>query len=153
MIMNDNKVTTKRSAAHADAAHRAERAWSARVIGASWHEAAEVAGFTDAANCLRAVRNYFGKLPEPDRDHLRDMWRERLEHLWRQAIADVQEQKPGAVRAAVALAQRASAMDGLDAPAQVTVHAPTDQQIEQYVTQLLALGATRRDAEEADILD
>ena len=68
------------------------------------------------------MRTYFGRLPEPDHDEQRRLWRDRLEvlwrRLWRQTARDVQEQKPGAIRAGVAGADRAARLYGLDEPAE-----------------------------------
>jgi hypothetical protein len=109
-------VSAKRKATvKADAAVRAMKAWTARVTGSTWEEA-EIAGFTNPANALRAVKNYFGSLPDIEREDQRALWRARLEHLWAQALVDVQQQRPGAVRAAVAVGQRSAQLDGLDAP-------------------------------------
>ena len=131
--MNDKNMTT-RLHQHADAAERARNAWTARIVGSTWAQAAEVAGFTDAGNCVRAVRNYFGALPEPERAEQRALWRERLELLWRQSGRDVRGQRPGAVRAAVALSQRAAQLDGLDEPSRSVVYTPSQEQIEEYLS-------------------
>jgi hypothetical protein len=115
-------VRQDRLKTHADAAQRAQRAWAARVAGGTWDQAAEVAGFTNTSACVRAVGNYFGTYPTPDSSEQRALWRERMELLWKIAIRDASDGKHGALRAGVAVAQRASQMDGLDAPAQVQVH-------------------------------
>lgn len=107
---------------HADAADRARRAWSARIAGGTWREAAEVAGFTDGNNCQRAVRNFFGSVPQVDTSMERELWRQRMEKLWTLALRDAQESKPGALRAGVAVAQRSSLLLGLDAPTQSVHH-------------------------------
>ena len=64
----------------ADTIERAERAYLARVSGATWAQAAEVAGYSDVSNCCRAVRRVFDELPAPDREHQRHLVRDRL-HL------------------------------------------------------------------------
>lgn len=152
-MADDNDVTTSALAQHADAAERARRAWAARVAGGTWSQAAQVAGFTDAGNCCRAVKNYFGTLPVPDRAEQRDLWRERLELLWRQSVRDVQSQRPGAVRAAVALSQRAAQLDGLDEPTRQVVYTPRAEEVEAYIQRLGALQAGQSAAIEADVID
>lgn len=142
-------MTPARMRTHADAAVRAQRAWAARVAGATWQEAAEVSGFTETSNCIRAVRSYFGTLPAPDRDELRLVWRERLEELWRQVRVDAAEQRPGAVRAAVAVAQRAVQLDGLDAPQRVSVESPDMARIEELLARFAVV--MRGDVQEADV--
>lgn len=153
LMDGDKKMTTAHHGQHADAALRAQRAWTARIMGGTWKQAADVAGFTDTGNCVRAVRNYFGTLPQAEREDLRDLWRERLEYLWRQSSQDVRQQKPGAIRAGVALAQRASALDGLDEPTKVSVYSPTDEQISQYLADVVAAKNVEHEAAEADIID
>lgn len=105
----------------ADAAQRAQRAWTARVSGSTWEEAAQLAGYADAATACRGVKNYFGSLPVVERDDLRDVWRARMELLWKYAARDAKSGKSGALRAGAAIAQRAAAMDGLDAPTNINL--------------------------------
>ena len=113
-----------------------------------------MAGFAHHTSAVRAVRSYFGRLPVMDAAERRDLWRERLEHLWRQAVVDVREQRPGAVRAAVAVAQRASLLDGLDAPqrAEVTV-SPAFEDIYAWVQQAAHLASAEPPVIEAEIVD
>jgi len=77
---------------------RAQRAWTARVVGATWAQAAEATGYYDAATCYRAVKRYFGEVPKQDKTEARDLWRARLEHLWRLSVEDVTKRRPWAVR-------------------------------------------------------
>jgi len=130
---------------------RAQRAWTARVVGATWAQAAEATGYYDAATCYRAVKRYFGEVPQHDRAEARELWRARYEHLWRMALEDVTKRRPGAVRAAVAVAQRAAALDGLDAPQRHEVIDPTPEQIQEVVARLVE--AQGPPAIEADIVD
>lgn len=115
----DKPLTTGQLGQAAAAAERARKAWTVRVAGGSWTQAAHVAGFTDPGNCVRAVRNYFGALPQVDASEERELWRQRLERLWGLALREAEQSRPGALRAGVAVAQRASAMLGLDAPVQL----------------------------------
>lgn len=141
MTGNANQMQTEgpspSAVVRADAAQRAQRAWTARVSGSTWDEAAKVAGYADAATACRGVKNYFGTLPAVERDDLRDLWRQRMELLWTYAARDAEIGKPGALRAGTAIAQRAAAMDGLDAPTQVTVTADAAE-LSQLVEVLLA---------------
>lgn len=122
------RSTRSKRAVAADAARRAMQAWTHRVNGSTWGEVAEIVGYHDAATALRAVKNYFATLPEPNAPELRGLWRGRLEALWWQAAIDVAEQRPGALRAGVAIAQRAAALDGLDAPTRLELTDPTGQE-------------------------
>jgi hypothetical protein len=72
--------------------------------------------------------------------------------VWRQALADVLDRRPGAVRAAVSLMQRASALDGLDAPTHEVLRTPAYAEIARWAAQM----QERMRSEiviEADILD
>lgn len=100
---------------------RADTAWKARVLGASWAQAAEVAGFADDTTAVHAVRNAYGKLPRLDREELRNLWRERLEVTWRQTVKDMTEQRAGATTASVRVAGLAMMLDGLAEPVRVDV--------------------------------
>lgn len=134
--MSVKGTATPRQMVRADAAQRAQRAWSLRVAGASWSQCAEVVGFKDDTACIRAVRRYFGKLPKLDLEEQRTLWTERHEELWRQSMREMREGKPGAVRAGVAVARSASQLGGLDAPTRLEVYRPD---AEEYLTTLAAI--------------
>lgn len=119
---------------NAAAQAKAQQAWSLRVAGLPWARIAEHVGYSDDAGAIRAVRTYAGSLPEVDRHASRQVWRERIEWLWARAARDVQEQRPGAVRAAVALAQRAGQLDGLDVPAVSVAVTPTLEEFERFLS-------------------
>jgi hypothetical protein len=119
----------------ADALERAERAWSARVAGATWAQAAEIAGYSDDTAANRAVRNVFGTLPQVERDELRRLWRDRLEVLWLQANTDAREQRAGAITAGVRVATAAASLDGLAEPARVGVDISFVTRIEQELVE------------------
>lgn len=143
---NDNQLTTVR----ANARERAMIAADAREQGATWRQAADLAGFSDPANCIRAVRNANGSLPRVAIDEVREVWRERMEDLWLEALEDVRNRRPGAVRAAVAIAQRSAALSGLDAPTVTAFYTPTAQEKVDWLNNTLAaLGAAP--AQEATI--
>lgn len=129
---------------------RVADAWAMRVRGATWDEVAAAVGYANGPNVLRAVRNFVGKLPEPSMSESRSLWRERLEFLWTVAARDVETGKPGAMRAAVAVAQRAAQLDGLDQPQRLEVNA-TASDITELVRVLLA--AHGFEDSEADIWD
>lgn len=101
---------------YAPAMQKVADAWAMRVRGADWATIARTVGYSSPQNAMRAVRRFAGKLPEPTAPELRSLWRERLEYLWPHAARDAELGRPGALRAAVAIADRASKLDGLDAP-------------------------------------
>jgi hypothetical protein len=142
-------VTTPKQTVRADAAQRAAAAWNARVLGASWEQAAQIAGFSNAPNAHRAVTNAYGQVPEPERDELRRVWRDRLEHSWRQVVRDMAEQRPGATTASVRIAGAAAALDGLNEPTEIRV-SPSTAEIEAFVARVRA--AEQPQVVEFDIL-
>jgi hypothetical protein len=128
IVMGDGR---RKSAA---ALERAERAWAMRAGGESWDTITRQLGFANKQNTMRAVRNFAGTMPTPERGALRTLWQERTELLWKEALQDVYDRRPGAVRAAVAVAQRASALFGLDAPQQVQVSTPEADEFNRLVS-------------------
>jgi len=148
-MSSDTRMTPRK--VNAPAAQRVADAWAMRVRGAGWNEIALALGYANPQNAMRAVRNYVGKLPEPSAPELRSMWRERLEYLWPIAARDAEAGKSGAVRAAVAVAQRAAQLDGLDAPQHFQID-PSSEELDRLVAELLAFkGLTP--VREFDILD
>lgn len=134
-----------------DAEQRAIKAWQARVAGLTWAQVAELVGFSDGTAANRAVSRYFGGLPQFDRDDYRQLWRDRLETLWRASARDVAEQRPGAVRSAVAVAQRAAALDGLDEPAELRLYTPGAEEFMRVVSEVRSNMVTR--TPEADVFE
>lgn len=132
--------------ANAVAVRKVADAWAMRVRGAGWEEIAQAVGYANPQNAMRAVRNYVGRLPEPSSPELRSLWRERLEYLWPLAARDVEAGKSGAIRSAVAIAQRAAQLDGLDAPQRLEVDA-TGAQIDALVAEILELKGVKLDRE------
>lgn len=123
----DKQMTTRAPHANAKAMQRVADAWAMRVRGATWDEVASAVGYANGPNALRAVRNFAGKLPELEASELRSLWRERMEFLWPVAVRDVEGGKPGAMRAAVAVAQRAAQLDGLDQPQRIELNADASE--------------------------
>lgn len=140
------------SLVRADARARADRAWHARVMGATWEQAAEIAGFANKSNAMRSVRKHYGGLPEPETTELRNLWRARLDWLYTRNAGDVADGKPGAVVAGVRLAEAAMKLDGLAAPAQVEIGVtPSQREMEDFIRSVVALTRGRDLPDEADI--
>jgi hypothetical protein len=139
----------------ADAARRAMHAWQLRVSGLPWDEVATQAGFSNAPNALRAVRNWAGRLPQLTHTELREVARERAEWLWRKAAEDVEDRRPGAVRAAVATLQRQAALDGLDAAhrIEVDVDAAELERIARQIQAARGMTPIEADVLELDVLE
>lgn len=148
-----------------DAEQRAVKAWQGRVAGLTWAQVAAHAGFSDATAACRAVSRYFGQLPAFDREQQRELWRARLEKVWIQTVLDMKEGKAGATRSAVAVAQRAAQLDGLDEPTRMELRTPEAAEMEALVRAMLAASGGPReiegdpfsdpdeDIEDADVVD
>lgn len=134
----------------ADALERAGLVWEARVLGRTWAEAAQVAGYSDATNARKAVVSAYGRAPEIDRDRLREVWRARVEEAYRINREDMTNRVPGATTAFVRIADRAARLDGLDEPSRVEVSNPSHREIAQWVSDVIA-ASNGHMAEEADI--
>lgn len=150
-MSDDNEMTTGSEVVRADAAARAVRAWHLRISGVPWDEVAEVCGFANASNALRAVRNYLGELPQMDREDVRRLWRTRHEELWRLAQRDAHDRRAGAVRSAVAVARSAAQLDGLDAPTNVVV-SPDAEAFERVVRAAVEAQRGAADLVEMDVV-
>jgi AraC-like DNA-binding protein len=113
---------------------KADYAFRLRVAGVSWPRICELAGYSDVSNANKAVRRWCGTLPRQDRVDLRELWRSRLEALWLQSTKDVAQQKPGAIVAAVRVAQMAARLDGLDEPVQI--HTTVSESFQAVILEL-----------------
>lgn len=120
----------------ADKRSKATAVWEARVAGATWDQAAQIAGYANGSNAQKAVVDIYGTTPRVDREHLRNLWRDRLEVTWKQALRDMIDQKPGAITAAVRVATAAAVLDGLNAPTQVNL--AVSQTFETLLTEIEA---------------
>lgn len=149
--MGEKQKKSSRLTVRADAATRAHRAWAARAAGGTWAEVADLCGYASPGNACRAVSAYFGQLPQLDREELRALWRERHELMWRQSQRAVRDDKPGALRAAVAVARSASQLDGLDQPSRVELVTPDAEEFDRVVEVLLLAHRGGAGPEEADV--
>lgn len=122
---------------------RVADAYGMRVRGAGWAEIARATGYSTPQNAMRAVKSYTGKLPTIEStDQLRSLWRDRLEFLWPLAVRDAEDGRPGAMRAAVAVADRAAKLDGLDSPLRVEI-SPDEAELEAVVNRIVAMSGER----------
>jgi AraC-like DNA-binding protein len=134
-----------------DAMQRAAEAWHLRVLGKTWTEIAHQVGYANDANVIRAVRRFVGRLPEPSPEETRTVWRARMEHLWGIAVRDADAGRPGALRAGVAIADRASRFDGLDAPQRVEL-SPGSEVLDAMVAEMMRRSG-RPEIVDAEVID
>lgn len=134
-----------------EAMQRASQGWHLRVTGRTWQQIADELGYANPSNAHRAVMRFAGTIPDPKPDTLRDLWRARMEHLWSLAARDADAGRPGALRAGVAIADRASKFDGLDAPQRFEV-TPSEVELERLIEEFVARSG-REVIEDADVLE
>lgn len=118
---------------------RAAKAAELRVKGLTWSAIAKAAGYGHANAAQRSVQRHFTELPAPDREAARALWRARAEALWSEAFADVLARRPGAVRAAAAVAQRAAQLDAFDAPTRVEFYTPSEVEYGSVLRRMVEL--------------
>lgn len=135
---------------------KANAAVQMRIAGASWDEIAEVIGYPSGRDALVATERALEKeLRELSKDGMRQMAGRRLERLlrgvWPKAIdPDNPEQLPAVGKAREIIADHRK-LFGLDAPTEIAVHAPTEQELANWVATVVNVG--RPALEEADIFD
>jgi hypothetical protein len=149
--MGNDTSRTRHRKREAKAMQRVADAYAMRIRGADWATIAHTVGYANPQNAMRAVRNYTGGLPELAPEELRSMWRDRLEYLWPLALRDVENSRPGATRAAVAIAQRAAQLDGLDAPQQVEI-SPGEETLDRLIATMLKR-AGHEEIIDADVIE
>ena len=110
-----------------------------RLAGGSYTEIAEALDFATPDDARRAVEATLANeaITAEDRDTLRTQESMRLQRLlrsvWAKATDDNHPEHLTAVRVARELIERNIKLHGLDAPTEITVHTPTQDEIEQWV--------------------
>jgi hypothetical protein len=136
---------------------KANAAVEMRLAHATWEEIAEVLGYPTARQALVATEKALEDhvLNMEDREALRAMAGARLERLtkavWPKAIDQKHPDQMAAQREARANMDRYIKLFGLDAPTEVVVHSPTENEIEQWVNSV-TMGQTPT-VEEPDIFE
>lgn len=148
-----------RGGPHSDALRRAQRLVELRTSGLTWAECARREGMSSAANAQRCVVRAGLAIKESDeekREKMRETWRLRMEHLF-QLAEDMAEhdRNPAALASAVRVCERTCKMFGLDAPAEVSLHAPTEVELEQFVRNMIShrLEAFPREADIFEVIE
>jgi hypothetical protein len=135
---------------------KANAAVELRLAGATWDQIALTVGYPTAREALVAVERALEKhLGEQDREKLRDLAGFRLERLlrsvWGKAIDPDHPEHLTAATKAREIIDRHARLYGLDAPTEVVVHSPTQQEIERWVSQVVSHSLP--EVEEYDIID
>lgn len=116
-----------------------------RVQGTSYSDIAFTMGLRGPREALTLVTRELAALAaddaSEDRDHLRREASAQLDHLLVGVMAKASDPDDAehlvAVRAAVTIIDRRIRLYGLDAPTEITVHNPTQTELEQWVAQIV----------------
>jgi hypothetical protein len=136
---------------------KADAALSMRLSGATWEDIATVLGFPTARAALVAYENAMKRqLETPEsREELRRLARLRLERLmrgvWSKAIDPEDPEHLQAVTKAKEIIAQITKLEGTDAPTEVTVYSPAQQEIEAWVAE--QVNKTVPQLEESSIFD
>jgi hypothetical protein len=136
---------------------KADAALSMRLSGATWDDIATVLGFPTARAALVAYENAMKRqLETPEsREELRRLARLRLERLmrgvWSKAIDPEDPEHLAAVTKAKEIIAQITKLEGSDAPTEVTLYSPAQQEIEAWVAEQIS--KTVPQLSEADIFD
>lgn len=136
---------------------KANAAIQLRIAGASWAEVAEALGYPTPRAALvateRALENELRT--EENKANMRSMAGKRLERMlrgvWSKAIDPDNPEHLLAVDKARLIIDRHAKLYGLDAPTEVVVTNPAQQELEQWVSEVIKSKAPQLD--EADIFD
>jgi len=128
------------------------------LSGASYTEAAKIAGYSSAYRCRQAVERILANSADApgDREKMRVLTDRRLNRLLQSVMGKAVDPKDPQHLAynarALALVDRIGKVWGVDAPTQVQI-SPSDEHIQEYVQRMTALAGASTEADEAEILD
>lgn len=136
---------------------KANAAIQLRIAGASWDEVAQALGYPTARHALVATEKALERelKTEENQMAMRSLAGKRLERLlrgvWTKAIDPANPEHLVAVDRARLIIDRHAKLYGLDAPTEVVVTNPSQQELEKWVATVI--GQSRPALEEADIFD
>lgn len=138
-------------------ARKANASIQMRLAGATWEEIAISLGYPTARQALVATERALEKqlATDDDREKMRRLAGQRLDRLlrsvWPKAIDPDHPDHLIATTKAKEIIDRHAKLYGLDAPAEVIVHSPTQQELEAWVVRLVTMSQPQ--VEEFDILE
>lgn len=143
MTTNVERTQAARDAKAVAALDRARRCWDLRVAGLSWRQVAQREGYSDDAGAIRAVREAFGDVPEPDKAEFRALVTERLDFWNREAMrayadATTVRDRTAAIRAGVQATTALARVTGVEAD---RAYSPVQAEMDAWVAAMLARGA------------
>lgn len=141
----------------AQADTKAEGALFLSLAGASWSDIARQQGYSSPTHARLAVEKVLAEAVGPEqREQMRMLQDRRYKRLLQSVMGRAIDPKDANHLAynarALAIVDRISVLNGLNAPQQVQI-TPTDQYLHEYLERMLPEAQKDRDAGEADILD
>lgn len=143
--------------AHVARNRKADAALSMKMSGANWSDIAVTLGFPTPRQAMLATEKALVRQLNEDEDRakMRQVAGARLERLlrgiWNKAINPNDPEQMVAVSRARELIADHAKLYGLNAPTEVTVHSPTNSELEDWVLQMTATMVP--DVAEPDIFD
>lgn len=138
---------------------QASAAVALKLGGASFAEIAEALGLADSkvartmVESELAARSFDPKARELLRAEAASRIERLLKSVWPKAMDSGNVEHLAAVKVARELVDRHVRLFGLDAPAEVVVHAPTASEIDQWVSRMLGGNVEELMAMEDDVID
>lgn len=131
-----------------------------RVNGASFSDVAETLGLASARNAMHVVfrelaADYDGA--EQDKDNLRREAAAQLDSLIASIMGKATDPNSDdhipAIRTAVTVIDRKIKLFGLDAPTEISIHTPTQTELDQWVNTMVSHAIPVQALQEPDIID
>lgn len=135
---------------------KAKSALALSLQGANWRTIARQCGYpTERAAKVAVELMLERRLDAMDRQHLRLLVSGRLDALlkplWKKATDEESPEHLAAVGRAREIIADTRKLWGLDAPQEITIHSPTQEQIDEWVARVMT--GTLPEVEEADIVE
>ena len=129
-----------------------------RLAGASFSEVAEALGLGSVAEAYEMIESTLAlRVTERDRETLRDLEAARLDRLQRSVWSAATDQDHPdhyiALNAALKISESRRRLLGLEAPTEISVHTPTQDELERWVAGVGQRGIEHLAALEANVLD
>lgn len=137
---------------------KAQGAVTLVLAGASYHEVAKIQGYSTARQAKRAVEIALASASNSEEaiDEARTLMRMRYKRILAahmpRALDPKDSQQLAYSARVLAILDRMSKLDGLDAPAQINI-TQTDERIQEFVEMLTPVANAQNKALEADIFD
>lgn len=128
-----------------------------RLAGASFAEVAEALGIGNVVEARKMIESALANQVDIDgREHLRAEESARLDRLqrsvWTKATSADHPEHLQAVKVVLQISESRRRLLGLDAPAEITIHTPTQDEIERWVNAVAGASIEEFTIIEADVV-